>query len=609
MVLAPLVMALLCLVLVEAKGGVRWDVKAALKSHTQNQKSSNLSERIQSAEGEGDGDHVSWFPTGGSAKLPQNEPTHVFKSLRRKHKTLRSTDPKSEAGRKLRRKRKVGFYVDLLDVQEFSSQFVGERVALPSAMKRGLLNYAYHIPFAHMDFFCDSTRHFMNYLKTQRVEHKILDADGKQTFHYGECVISRDKLPLPSGEGDLFYDNLTPKEAAARWPIGGSDYGDYARMNMTCAEHMHFNNPRKRPTSSIPAAAFLLHSRDALVLKEGSVHSMTANLTEHFAPARGCYHCQAFLDGHYCDPNYGPLNGAANYPKFGKVLVLSQIQGNNYFHFVVENMPRIAIFLQDLLLPANRDIKVHVVGGVNGDESLIPAHSYAWLAYLGIEKERIVAGNIVAEEVFVPEGVGCGTPGDAFWQVNMIREQLLGRSYTKAGSALISSLSPKAGSTSGSTALSSAPRRSFRDGTILLLNRVKGGNRPGGDDQAIFAQREAAIKTIVAASGGMKGMQVKIFSDADTELMACIACTAKLFNSASIIIGVHGAGLSNMLFARAGTVLIEAAGFGNPLCYMDLAFTLGMCRVCVCVSVTVGAVLPPSLILLTTTHTHPATRS
>lgn len=64
--------------------------------------------------------------------------------------------------------------------------------------------------------------------------------------------------------------------------------------------------------------------------------------------------------------------------------------------------------------------------------------------------------------------------------------------------------------------------------------------------------------------------------DDNKELQECVLCTIQLFNEASAIIGQHGAGLSNMLYARVGTLVIEIASRGGNLCYMDMAHTLGL---------------------------------
>ncbi len=42
-----------------------------------------------------------------------------------------------------------------------------------------------------------------------------------------------------------------------------------------------------------------------------------------------------------------------------------------------------------------------------------------------------------------------------------------------------------------------------------------------------------------------------------------------------MVVGPHGAGLSNILFSQAGTVIIEMSCALLPKCYMDMAQTLG----------------------------------
>ena len=47
--------------------------------------------------------------------------------------------------------------------------------------------------------------------------------------------------------------------------------------------------------------------------------------------------------------------------------------------------------------------------------------------------------------------------------------------------------------------------------------------------------------------------------------------TIKLFNKAKIIIGPHGAGLTNMLFSKKGTKIIEIMPYSDPNeCYHHL---------------------------------------
>jgi len=51
---------------------------------------------------------------------------------------------------------------------------------------------------------------------------------------------------------------------------------------------------------------------------------------------------------------------------------------------------------------------------------------------------------------------------------------------------------------------------------------------------------------------------------------------AKLYMKAKIIIGCFGAGLTNMVFANPGTVIIEISSYGRGFLYLHLATSLGM---------------------------------
>jgi hypothetical protein len=88
--------------------------------------------------------------------------------------------------------------------------------------------------------------------------------------------------------------------------------------------------------------------------------------------------------------------------KVDKVFVISQVMGDNIFHFLSENLPRLAPFLPELI--AEPDIKIHLVMENNKAKQF----AINWLGFLGITADRLVGGKIEAKEVFIPEGGGCG---------------------------------------------------------------------------------------------------------------------------------------------------------------------------------------------------------
>jgi hypothetical protein len=134
--------------------------------------------------------------------------------------------------------------------------------------------------------------------------------------------------------------------------------------------------------------------------------------------------------------------------------------------------------------------------------------------------------------------------GYSLWRINMLRELVLERLQ-----------------------LSSKPLPEHRLGSIVMINRESARIRK--ESQPVFKARLAAME--MAYPG-----RVQVFSDKNTALIGCIECVARMFNNASVIIGQHGAGLTNILFARQGTIVIEQSSRGGNPCYMDLSYTLGL---------------------------------
>jgi len=57
--------------------------------------------------------------------------------------------------------------------------------------------------------------------------------------------------------------------------------------------------------------------------------------------------------------------------------------------------------------------------------------------------------------------------------------------------------------------------------------------------------------------------RVVLFSDRNETLMTCHACQIRAVAQADVLIGVHGAGLSNMLYMRPNSAVVELAPYGN----------------------------------------------
>ena len=56
---------------------------------------------------------------------------------------------------------------------------------------------------------------------------------------------------------------------------------------------------------------------------------------------------------------------------------------------------------------------------------------------------------------------------------------------------------------------------------------------------------------------------LKLFSDTDEELMGCHACQVRAFAEADVLIGMHGAGLSNQLYMKPNSAIVELCPYPN----------------------------------------------
>jgi hypothetical protein len=77
-----------------------------------------------------------------------------------------------------------------------------------------------------------------------------------------------------------------------------------------------------------------------------------------------------------------------------------------------------------------------------------------------------------------------------------------------------------------------------------------------GDVTRIWSD-ELFESIIVSLGNFFPEINVVPFSDKNTSMMKCISCQIELFSKTTILIGMHGAGLSNMLFMPQNSTVIE----------------------------------------------------
>ena len=211
---------------------------------------------------------------------------------------------------------------------------------------------------------------------------------------------------------------------------------------------------------------------------------------------------------------------------YDEVFIMGQYWGEAFFHKMLENFPRIIPYVE--FLQSHPRIMIHAaeVGG----------YTSFFLELLGIDPARLIKGVVRAKLVFMPQSTPCGFP-------HVQSAQLLSdRLRTE-----ITKLYPN-----------------------LQRNRVVLIQRSGSRRFTKSLEIEQSLRELAQRFN----RTFQLFTDNPTPSPRD---SMKIFKEAVLVVGPHGAGLSNLLYCEPGTFVIE--GVCNPphvnMCYQRTAHILG----------------------------------
>ena len=213
------------------------------------------------------------------------------------------------------------------------------------------------------------------------------------------------------------------------------------------------------------------------------------------------------------------------YSRHREVFTITQFWGEGFFHFMVEDLPRIAVYLP--FLHRHPEVKVHV--------AVTNRFTVAYLQELGIEKSRLVSGHVAAGVLYMPGGTRCG-------RARLFSTQLLSLRL-RAGLA-----GPK-------------PPRNI----VILIKRT----------MKRWFNHHTDILAMIRRHAGPAGLQTVVYGD---NPVPGIEASRHLFARAHMIVAPHGAGLANMIFSPPGTFVVEGMFYRNwkpNWCFRTLAHVLG----------------------------------
>ena len=230
------------------------------------------------------------------------------------------------------------------------------------------------------------------------------------------------------------------------------------------------------------------------------------------------------------------------YPIHNKIFVATQYDDTQIGQFIMETLPKIVYNLEYLY--ANPDVKIHF--GFTKQPTIpnwvVPLTYFHWLG-LG---NRLINGTFYAHEVVIPREGGCQDVSYNAWEALNQREVFLGIAGVKSQDDL--TLREK------SNLPKSVQKRSIlivcRAASKFTQNQHDHNRRRWPQDVLNYMKKTLAQQ--------FPRHDIDIYTDADTKLMQNPGEQVVKFHRADIVLGIHGAGLTNALYMKPGSVLVEA---------------------------------------------------
>jgi hypothetical protein len=205
------------------------------------------------------------------------------------------------------------------------------------------------------------------------------------------------------------------------------------------------------------------------------------------------------------------------YPKLDRVFVMTQYDDTQIGQFILEALPKLVYHLD--FLRANPDVRIHF--GFSKLPELpsfvLPQLIFRWLGLEG----RLVNGTVFAREAWLPREGGCQDSGYNAWETVTMRDRLLAMAGVDQ----------------------SAP---VSQPSVVVLRR---GASPYTKNQGDYKYRRWPRKDFPRMLSELRRLlprhRLDIFSDLNLTLMGCRECQMHMFYEADLVIGIHGAGLTN----------------------------------------------------------------
>ena len=220
-------------------------------------------------------------------------------------------------------------------------------------------------------------------------------------------------------------------------------------------------------------------------------------------------------------------------PPHKHVFVLSQFYSDKFYHAIIEDLSRLGPYIP--LLRHRTDMNVHIYNS---------SFARNILSLLDISPSRIIKGMKYANIAYLPEGTACGAPRPMNIQL-----------FYKAIQVSIAQKYP-----------------SFKRNRYIVL--IKRSPKPTKETSRLLKEHVRVAKVLKGIADDFN-LEFIVYDD---NPLPSFATGLRIFHEAAMIVAPHGAGLTNTVFARPGTLIVEAvcAVPNLNLCYQMLTNMIGL---------------------------------
>jgi len=270
-----------------------------------------------------------------------------------------------------------------------------------------------------------------------------------------------------------------------------------------------------------------------------------------------------------------------------RVLLIAVVWDYNYHHFLIDCLVRLIRILP--WIQSDPTLKLHIRAyehtkprNTTNYHVIGPALRRKVFQLLGIAEERIVSGYLITKEVYITKHTVCNLPIVSAFEVRLLSERLIQAAWKEINATATNSsssssllLPPFVMQYQGQTYPDKAnnhnetnsKKKYFYPKRILLQIRECFFNNATNDNVAMVSSdclrgwyKEDYTLLLTTLHTYFPLAEILSISNTNASKYDCLSCEIVGYQQIDLLIGIHGAGLTNVMFLSPNSVVVEITG-------------------------------------------------